>query len=304
MRLWLLRAVWITLPVSAGPSLAAGLAGWGDAPRVLGSVLCWVAWGLGLLACLAPRAVGLTTLRAVAPAALVAAAAAAVSGRPSTLAAAGAIAATLAAVVLAADPMVAEWAANGSAYSGEHRYPLRVPPALFLGPLPLARVVVLGGFVVGPLLVADGQTLWGVAAIVLGFPIAVFAAGVLHRLSRRWLVVVPAGVVVVDPMTLIDNVLFTRDHVQILRAVAVDEPRDQRLDLRMGATIGSVLIEFDEPAELTRVARAHRGGETVRAPSVLVAVAHREVMLEDASRRRVRVEVRSPRGGRGTDSGR
>ena len=301
MRLWLLRAVWITLPFSAGPSLAAGLASWTDAPRLLGAVLCWTAWGLGLLACVAPRPVGLTMLRAVAPAAVVASVAAAVSGHPSTLASAGGIVATLAAAVLAADPTVAEWTANGTAYRDEDRYPLRVPPGLFLGPLPLARIVAVGGFVTGPLLVADGQTLWGIVAVVVGFPVAVFGAGVLHRLSQRWLVLVPAGVVVVDRMALIDNVLFTRDHVEILRGVAVDEPRDESLDLRMGATIGSVLISFDEPAELTRVSYSQRGGQTVRAAAVLVAVAHLQAMLEAASRRRVRVEVRDPHRGTGPD---
>jgi hypothetical protein len=299
VRLWLLRAVWITLPISAGPSLAAGLASWADAPGVLGAVLCWAAWGLGLLACVAPRPAGLTTLRAVAPAAVVATVAAAVSGHPSTLASAGGIVATLVAAVLAADPIVAEWTVNGIAYGDEHRYPLRVPPALFLGPLPLARIAVIGGFVTGPLLLADDQALWGIVAVVFGLPLAALAAGALHRLSRRWLVLVPAGVVVVDPMALIDNVLFTRDHIQLLRAVAVDEPRDETLDLRMGATIGSVLIAFDEPAELTRVSRVQRGGQTVRAPAVLVAVAHRQAILEAASRRRVRVEVRDPHRGTG-----
>jgi hypothetical protein len=234
-------------------------------------------------------------VRAIAPAALIAAGAAAVSGRPSTLASAGGIAATLAAVVLASDPSMAEWTANGTAYADEHRYPLRVPPALFLGPLPLARVAVVAGVVSGPLLLGAGEMVWGIVAVVVGLPIAALAANALHRLSRRWLVVVPAGVVVVDGMSLVDNVLFTRDHVEILRAVPLDEPTGDAFDLRMGATMGSVLMVFDEPAELTRVARARRGGETVRAPAVIVAVAHRQGMLDAASRRRVRVEVSQPR---------
>ncbi len=260
MRPWLLRAVWITLPLSAGPALAAGLASWADAPAVVGAVLCWAAWGLGLLACVAPRPVGLTTLRAVAPAGVVAAVAAALSGYPSTVASVGAIVATVAAAVLAADPAVAEWTANGTAYRDEHRYPLRVPPgcssARCRSPgsswsVAWPRVRCSSR----PARRSGGSSRWS-----SGFAAAALAAIALHRLSRRWLVVVPAGVVVVDRMALTDNVLFTRDHVEILRGVAVDEPSGDALDLRMGATLGSVLMAFDEPAELTaRRARRNAG---------------------------------------------
>jgi hypothetical protein len=201
------------------------------------------------------------------------------------LAIAGALAATVVAAVLAADPAFAETSANGSSYSSEHRYPLRVPPGLYLGPLPAARVVVVAGIGTGPLLLATHRFLFGVVALVVGLPLAALATGALHRLSRRWLVLVPAGLVVVDPMSLADNVLFPREHLHALRAFGADEATGDALDLRMGAALGSVLLVFDEGAELTRAPRPRRPRDTVHVGSLTVAVAHRDEFLAAAPRR-------------------
>jgi hypothetical protein len=297
MRIWLLRAAWVTLPITAGPALSAGLDQWSDGARIVAAVLCWTAWGAGLVATFAPRPAALTTLRAIAPAALIVAVAVALSGPASTLASVGAVTATLIAAVLAADSEIAIAAANAVAYGDERRYPLRIPPGLFLGPLPAARLAAVGGVAAGPLLLADGRVLWGFVALLLGVPVAALAVRALHGLSRRWLVLVPAGVVVVDPMALADNVLLPREHVRALRAFRAHERPGDALDLRLGATLGSVLLWFDEPAELTRAVRARRGGDTVEAPGLVIAVSRREAVLMDAARRRVPGAIRDAIGG-------
>jgi len=303
MRNWLLRVVWVTLPITAGPALSAGLHSWGDGPRIVAAVLCWTAWGAALLATFAPRPAALTALRAIAPAALIVAVAITISGTASPLASVGAVSATLIAAGLAANGEIAIAAANAVAYGDERRYPLRTPPALFLGPLPAARLVAVGGAAAGPLLLADGRVLWGAIALVLGVPVAALAARALHGLSRRWLVLVPAGVVVVDPMSLADNVLFPREHVRAVRAFNTGEPPGDALDLRLGATLGSVLLRFDEPAELTRAVRARRGGDTVDVPGLVIAVSRRSEALVDAARRRVVGATGSGPGGRVTPRG-
>jgi len=295
MRVWLLRVAWITLPLTAAPALSAGLRDWGSAEQVVGAVSCWLVWGVGLVAVLAPRPAGLTSLRVAAPALLVAVALAGTSGHPSSVAEVGALVATLVAAVLAADSAFAIASANSVAYGDEQRYPLRVPPALYLGPLPAVRVLIVAGLIVGPLLVAGGHYVAGGVAVIVGVPTAVFAARALHRLSRRWLVLVPAGVVVVDGMSLVDNTLFPREHVRLLRPFAGDEPPGAALDLRMGATLGSLLTTFDEPAELVLAARPGRDARTVRAPAIVVAVTRRAEVLQGAARRRVRAEIADPR---------
>jgi hypothetical protein len=289
--LWFLRIAWITLPLSAGPAASAAPNDWSDAPRVVAEVLLWLAWGAGLLATLAPRPQALTALRAIAPAFLVFAIAAAFAGRASTVATVAALIATAVTAALASGHDIAVAAVNAHAYGDEQRVPLRVPPALFLAPLPLARALVVGGVIAAPLLLADGRTVLGLVALVVGVPLVAVLVRALHGLSRRFAVLVPAGFVVVDPMTLTDPVLFVRERITGMQAVdAGAASRPPVLDLRLGATMGSVALTFDEPAEIVRAGRARKPAETVRAEGILIAVVRRDEMLRLAGARRIRVQ--------------
>lgn len=293
VRIWVLRIAWVTLPLTAGAGAGDAIASFDDAPHVVAAVLLWASWGAGTVALLAPRPAGLTLVRAVAPAYVVLAIAALATGKTTGLTGWGAVAAGIVVAVLTSLPHIARAAANGIAYGDEERFPLRVPPALFLGPLPLARVLVVAATAAGPLLLADGKVVLGAITLVVGVPVVVVGARALHGLSRRWLVLVPAGVVVVDPMTLAEPVLLVRRHVRALRA---SEPSvgvaDGVLDLRLGSALGNVLIDLDEKAEMVRTNRGGRGGITTQTAHLLVAVVQRREFLEMAAARRVRVEVR------------
>jgi hypothetical protein len=290
--LWLLRVAWITLPVTAGPAASASLESWSDGPRIAAAVLLWAAWACGLLATLAPRPMSLTALRVIAPAFVIAAVLAAIDGDASTLAIVGGIVATLVSAVFASGHDIASAAANSIAYGDEQRYPLRVPPALFLGPLPGARLVVMAGVVAPVLLLADGRIVVGVAALLVGAGLVYLLSRSLDSLSRRWAVLVPAGFVVVDPLSLADPTLFLREHVRHVAPEPATAAPDGVLDLRLGAGAGSVSVRFDEPVDLTRAARGRHGGATVTTIEIMVAVARRDEMLRRAAERRL--PVRSP----------
>lgn len=288
---WLLRAVWITLPLTAGAAASDAVADFADAPRIVAAVLLFVAWGSGAVALLAPHPVGLTLLRIVAPTFVVLAIVARAAGDTRGLAGWGAITATALAAVLASTGALSRAAANGIAYGDEDRFPLRVPTALFAGPVPVARAIAVAGVAGGPLLLADERIAAGIAALALGLPGAAVAARALHALSRRWLVVVPAGVVVVDPMTLAEPVLFVRRQVRALRPWRADVPTPPGVvDLRLGAALGTMRIELLEDVELTQ-RRGRRTGVTVSARELLVAVVQPSRLLESAARR-VPVEAR------------
>ncbi len=292
MRRWVLLIVWVTLPVSAGPAASDALASWSSGPRVVAEVLLWGAWAVGLLAVVAPRPVSLTAVRTIAPAFAVLAVAAAIGADTSPAAAVGAVAATVVAAAIVAAPDLAVIAVNAIAYGDEQRFPLRTPPALFVAPLPLARALVVAGVVGGPLLLADGRVVLGLVALVVGLAVTLLLVRPLHGLSRRWVVLVPAGLVVVDPLTLSDPVLFLREHIAAVRAVAGTAPVPAgSLDLRLGATAGSVTVTFDEEADLLRSTRARRGGEVVSTTQIVVATVRRSELLETAARRRIRVEI-------------
>ena len=290
MRLWVLRVVWLALPLAAGPAAATALDEIGAAPGLVGAALLWLAWGAGLIALLAPRPLGLTAIRVVAPTFVVLTLVSASNGNASTIAALGAVIVTLVASVLVADPEFAISAVNGVSYGDERRHPLRTPPGLYLAPVPVARALVAVGIAAGPLLLADGTMAVGLASLVIGWPLAALAARALHTLARRWVVLVPAGVVVVDPMTIADPVLFVRQHLHALRAVDAAAPIPPgALDLRLGASWGSIMFELDGSADLVRSAGRGRTQETLQPDVILVAVAARRALLDAAVQRRVRV---------------
>src|SRR5512137_2283894 len=97
MNTWLLRVVWVLLPVTAGEELSAALHSWSDAPRLTASVMLWVLWALVLGAVMVPRPVAMTIVRIGAPLAFVVTVIAAFASEPSAVAIVVAIVMTLAA---------------------------------------------------------------------------------------------------------------------------------------------------------------------------------------------------------------
>lgn len=291
----ILIAVWVTLPLTAGGLAADALDGWSTAPQVVAAALLWAAWAVALLAIVVPRPIGLTALRVVAPLFVVLAVIAVIAAdADAPIAAVGVVGvvATLAAAVFAARPAIAFAAVNAIAYGDEERFPLRVPPALFLGPLPLARLVLGAAVVAGPLLIADERWIVGAVAFAVGIPVAVLAARALDGLSERWAVLVPAGFVVVDPLTLSNPMLFVREHIVTLRAAPPKAPADDSvLDLRLGATLGSLSLTLDQPAEIFRAPRARRGAVTTHASDIRVAVLRPREILTRAAQRKIPVTL-------------
>jgi hypothetical protein len=296
---WILAAVWATLPLTAGGAVADATADWSSAPQAVAAVLCWTAWAFVLLAIVVPRPIGLTAARAVAPCFVVLAVVIALGADVDTATAGVAVAATLVAAVLVSRPPLAFAAVNAVAYGDEDRYPLRVPPGLFLGPLPLARLLLGAAVVTGPLLLADQQWVLGAVAVVVGAPIVYVTARALHGLSSRWAVLVPAGFVIVDPLTLSDPVLFIRERIVSLRSNGAALPAGEAtLDLRLGASLGTVVLTLDRPAEVFRAVRGRKGAVTVTTTEIGIAALAAPRLLAEAGRRRIPVVVESGAAGR------
>ena len=278
------------MPVTAGNAFADAIRPWPDASRVTASVLLWVGWTIVLVATLVPRPWALTVTRFGLPIAFGAAVVVAATGRPSTIAAALAIVLTAVAVLLGARGEFARVCAQGAAYGDEERFPLKVPPALLLGILPIAIAIVAGALVVGPLLLANRE--WVAAAVTLGVCVPVGAAVVrlVHQLSRRWVVLVPAGLVIADPLTLTDPVLFPRAAIMGLGpADPSRRPPEDACDLRLGASFGSCAVLLAEDADLMR--RVRNQGVAVRANLVLITPTGAPRLFERARARRIPVRT-------------
>src|SRR5207237_8372943 len=106
----------------------------------------------------------------------------------------------------------------------------------------------------------------GLIDVVVADPVVRAAGRSLYALSQRWAVLVPAGIVLKDPLTLVDPVLFPRERIASLRPLPFPTaPADDVLDLRLGAAAGSLVLELPDEAPLYRPQGRVRGGEAVQA---------------------------------------
>ena len=207
---WAVRGLWALLPFTVWPAIGAALRHQPSAVRTTAVVGAWALWGVVLVAALVRVPVGLTTLRCAAPAVLAAAVAVVFTGDPSAAAMVVAVgwSAVLTAVVFL--PSTAIVWVNGPAYPNERRFPLVAPGPLLLGPIEVAWALLVGLPSAAALLLADRHWVLGGVLAVAAVPAVVVLGRALHGLSRRWLVFVPAGIVVHDRASLADPVLFQR----------------------------------------------------------------------------------------------
>ncbi len=278
--------MWLSTPLLVGPALGGALDGRSSSVQLVASVLAWGVWLAVLVAALVPRASSLTVVRAGVPAALAAAAWAAGPGAPDGMGGRAVVAVVVAAVALVASlaPAVSDAFVNGSAYGTERRFALRCPPLLALLGLG-AWVVVAAGVVTGPLLLAAEQWVVGGVVTVVGGAGAALGARALHGLSRRWLVLVPSGVVVHDPVARPDSVMAPRP---LITHLAPAPEGSDALDLTLGAPGLALELATSEPLPVT-VRRGRRELGTEEATRVLVTPTRPAAVLAEAAARRIPV---------------
>jgi hypothetical protein len=284
--LWCARLIWALLPVSAGTALSDALNRWSVAPARVAAVLLWAAWTTGLVALLAPRPWGLTALRVIAPAAVVIVVLTiSVTGAAS---AALAVSSCVVAAAFALSTPVAQASGNALAYGDEIRFPIRVPLSLFLGPVPVAVALIGAGVSVGPLLLATRHYVAGIIVTVVGVAVAWALARSLHSLALRWVVLVPAGLVVVDPLTLADPVLIRREQIRAVTRSQSPRTGAGGLDLRLGTLPGTIELSLREPQSFAR-RRGRRSSELREADVVLVSTVKADALVQAASARRIAI---------------
>ncbi len=289
---WGLRLAWIVLPFTLGPLLATAVGGLDPPVRTVVSLEAWVAWTVAMVAAFIAHPAALTALRLGAGAALGAAAAAASSAL--TLGGGVGVVALTAAVAAAAlsfsTPVAYRWV-NGFAYPNERRFPLRTPAPLLFGPLALTAAAICAGIAGGPLLIAADRIVLGVAATVVGWPLAWLLARSVHNLARRWVVFVPAGVVLHDPMALVDPVLFSRQNITGLtagRGVSGENgPSGEIVDLSLRAPGLALRLTFSPATSLSLLRPGHRLGRQVKVTSLVFTPVRPGQVMQEARRRRL-----------------
>jgi len=285
LRPWPARVTWLFLPFALSPAMTDAFAGRSSDVRWTVAVLLWASWTLTLGALLVPRTASLTALRVSAPVALVAAAWAAWAGRPVDGGNVVALASAALAVAAAFSPLTGDVFVDGSSYGPERRMALRAPTALLFGPLPLAWVAAVAGAICGPLLLAAHQWVGGAVGVAVGAPLVWFALRSLHQLSRRWIVFVPSGMVLHDPIGQPEPTLFLRRSVRRLGPAPAGT---QALDLTQGAFGLALQLDLAEPTDML-VPRGRSTTETVAVDALLFTPTRPAALLDEARARRIPV---------------
>lgn len=226
---WLARVVWVLVGVVAPWSTLSH--GRSNEVSVVLNAWGWTGWTAVLVAIMVPSAISLTVVRTVAP---LAAVAAVVDGNvPNTVVA-------VAAIILLFLPDSVDCLVQGGAYGAETRFLLRTPVP-YLVPAVLVWGMFVGSLVGGTLLLAARQYATGVPLAVVGVGLAVLVPRRLHRLARRWLVIVPAGIVVHDHMVLAETMMVRRSQT---RELSVADANGEAADLTGGVFGRRIIISM------------------------------------------------------------
>lgn len=217
---WIARAAWIGVALAGGGAVERAVEDRSAAIRWTAAIGAWSLWGLVALGLAIAAVRSLTAVRVLSPISLVATVAVAIGGAPGADVALLAVPAAITTLAV----MSAEFGrayVQASAYGDELRFPLRVPVAAGA-----AAVVIwllwAPTVVAGPLLLAARSWVAGGLCAALAIAGAVFVGPRWHRLSRRWFVLVPAGLVVVDPVVLADTLMVRTSQVATLRLAPAD----------------------------------------------------------------------------------
>ena len=265
--LWTMRVLVVVLAAS----MAVAIANAAQARSATAAPVANIAWGLAtmamVVALVVPSPLALTVMRVLAPATVPAAVTALTLGG-------GALWGTIAVVTSVLTSMVAlsaeaaEALVQGSAYGRENRLPLRTP-AVLLMPMLLVWSVWCTVLLSAILEIGAGRWLIGVVLTLLAGALGWLLARRLHRFSRRWLVVVPAGIVVHDAVTLGETFMVQRGNVAVAHLARADT---QAADLTGPAAGHAVEIVLREMELVVLAASVNEPkGKALHVQSILVA---------------------------------
>lgn len=288
---WAPALIWLSLPLTAGSAFANALDSRSAPVSLTGAVGLWSLWLIGLIAAFVPSTLSLTIIRILMPAAVAAAGwAALVVPNGADFAESAALGITSLCAVLSLSAAVGDTFVNGSSYGDERRLPLRPPGPVMFGPLELVWLAMVASVPAGAFLLAAKQ--WIPGAIVSALAVVLVLGGfrALHQLSKRWLVFVPAGVVLVDRSALLDALLVQR---HVVSSIGLATENSTALDLSVGAVGVQVEIRLSTTDSIIPVpARRdrHKIVEPIEVDAVRFTPSRPGWVLDEARARRLIVD--------------
>ena len=214
---WLVRVLWLVAALLPN-NLTDTMSSHSQILRTTMSIELWVLWALVALATWLHHPISLTTARCIVPVVV----AHLLVGLPDSSLGVGNVIGAVCALVALVLIYTSDYGSihvQAGAYGDERRYLLRVPAPIVM-PLVLGWGVMMVVVCITPLMLASEQYVIGGIGIVLSVGLLRQLPVRLHRLSRRWLVKVPAGWVVHDDVVLSENLLIkTHDVVSMSLAL-------------------------------------------------------------------------------------
>ena len=273
MRLEDVLHMMLRILLSCLPFIGAGVGGLLDdrsaAVQVTGTTLAWAVWGTVVIASFISHPITLTVLRIGTPV---------VAGfmildifnQATSGGQVIRVAVSIAVLLLSFSAEIGSIYVQASAYGDEKRFALR-PPVVLIAPILLSTLVADLSIISLPLLIAAKN--WTVAAVSLAglYVSAKYLLPRIHLLSRRWLVFVPAGVVVHDEIVLSTNLMIRKQELSQIQLA-----RDNSAAADLSALTWGVPLEFsfNKPLDisLTSIGAKHLNTlSAIHAQSVLIA---------------------------------
>lgn len=208
---WGPRFAWLIVGVAGVWSIGDALDGRSAALRTTVAVAAWLVWGIGVVALAVPSPLGLTIMRMMSA---VTGGAAVVSWACGASPVSGVtfVACAVVSGLLIGGAEFGQRCVQASAYGDEHRFLLR-PPAAFVPPVAVAGIVWVAAVLAAPLLLGTRQWIIGGVVTVAAAVLTSLLLPRFNALSRRWLVFVPAGVVVHDHVVLAETLMVSRSEL-------------------------------------------------------------------------------------------
>lgn len=208
-------AAWVVLALSSPWQAISD-----DASRSVSWVLLtwgWLLWtGVGA-SFLVPSPMSLTIVRIVVPLSVVVSVAA---SQPL------AVFCSVVALIVCASPLFVDAMVQGGAYGDETRFALRTPLP-YVVPAVIAWLLYTSALIGGSLLLAARQYVIGAVLVAAGILLSRTIPQRLHRLARRWLVLVPVGIVVHDHLVLYETIMAHSEKIlSVTRTSEVGEAAD------------------------------------------------------------------------------
>ena len=181
-----LSSPWQTIADDASRSVARVVLTWGW--------FLWIGVGASLLV---PSPISLTIMRTVVPLSVVVSV---VASQPL------AVFCSVVALIVCMSPVFVDAMVQGGAYGDETRFALRTPLP-YVVPAVVAWLLYTAALIGGSLFLAARQYIFGAVLVAIGILLSRTIPRRLHRLARRWLVLVPVGIVVHDHLVLHETIM-------------------------------------------------------------------------------------------------